>query len=659
MVMFCLTFTSLPMLSGSFDSHALAKNITLNASAYGQHGATLRWNKIKSPNSGYAVFRDGSPIAHLGKSKTSFTDSGLDSGTAHTYQIKTYVRKTKKQWFNKKTQKWQSKKPAKKYRGKSRKVYTYSYKKKSNSRSIRTDYAYYTITFRNWNGAVVKTQSYIQGSTPSCATPTRPADDNYTYTFSGWSPSITAAWGNKTYTAQYKATAKPKLAAPTNVKCVVDNDAKRMTVTWNAVSGATGYYVYKDFSGKSQRKYTDKKGIVDIDVTEGVTYTYYVRAINGDTTSEKSSKVTGQLTSQGSGDSGGTDTPTTPTNPEPTTQTVTVTDYLGVTRTFTKKSTDSMWTCTASSDGSTGFGTNQMVRYDKNIDGTFKNNNNHTLRTYHGATFNVTAIDNFQTDDRTMSFYTVEMYNGDPSKLQLVLDSDVQILERNTFEETGKYTYTPKKKYYYYKNGHPIGKTYDDGAFAKDVKESKSGYTLNKKVFYVNNSAMSIGDALGIWTDKFNVTVKYDGEVIGTVHVDTAKDVFFGPSWTTDNCNGMSPFRRKALEIAQQALRVKGKSGNLDTDLNRIDEYVKENYSYAEPITVDGATVTMTCYFGAIILETYSIYEFGEFGFEGSGSNYNASSGKHSVFVLDKSPHPYYETQGTHDGQYDSDVGYF
>lgn len=121
----------------------------------------------------------------------------------------------------------------------------------------------------------------------------------------------------------------------------------------------------------------------------------------------------------------------------------------------------------------------------------------------------------------------------------------------------------------------------------------------------------------------------------------------------------MSPFRRKALDIAQQALRVKGESGNLDTDLKRIDAYVKENYSYAEPISFNGTTTTMTCYFGAIIMETYSIYKFGEFGFEGSGSEYGTSNGKHSVFVLDKSPHPYYATQGTHDGQYDSDVGYF
>ena len=609
-IAFCVAFSGLPFLAGNLEANALAKkkklpkNITLQVAASGQTQAVLRWNKIKSPSKGYAVFRDGEPVKHFNTKKITFTDNELKAGTSYTYQIKTYTKKTVKMWFNKKTEKWQKKKPAKKYRGKSKKQAVYTYKKKSNAVTIHT------------------------ASAPA--------------------PSDTGDNGDG---------ASEALPAPTNVKCVVDNEAKKMTVTWNAVSGATGYYVYKDFSGKSQRKYTDKKGIVDIDVTEGVTYTYYVRAINGDTTSAISSKVTGQLTSQGSGDSG--DTPTTPTNPEPTTQTVTVTDYLGVTRTFTKKSNESSWKCTSSTDGDTGWSASRLNRYDKNLDGTFYSDSNESMRTYHGATFNISEIENFKNDERTMGFYTVEMYNGDPSKLQLVLDSDVQILERNTFEETGKYTYTPKKKYYYYKNGHPIGKTYDDGAFAKDVKESKSGYTLNKKVFYVGNSAMSIGDALGIWTGKFNVTIKYDGEVIGTLKVDTATDVFFGPSWTTDNCNGMSPFRRKALEIAQQALRVKGKSGNLDTDLNRIDEYVKENYSYAEPITVDGATVTMTCYFGAIILETYSIYEFGEFGFEGSGSNYNASSGKHSVFVLDKSPHPYYETQGTHDGQYDSDVGYF
>ena len=613
-IAFCVAFSGLPFLAGNLEANALAKkkklpkNITLQVAASGQTQAVLRWNKIKSPSKGYAVFRDGEPVKHFNTKKITFTDNELKAGTSYTYQIKTYTKKTVKMWFNKKTEKWQKKKPAKKYRGKSKKQAVYTYKKKSNAVTIHT------------------------ASAPA--------------------PSDTGDNGDG---------ASEALPAPTNVKCVVDNDAKKMTVTWNAVSGATGYYVYKDFSGKSQRKYTDKKGIVDIDVTEGVTYTYYVRAINGDTTSAISSKVTGQLTSQGSGDSG--DTPTTPTNPEPTTQTVTVTDYLGVTRTFTKKSTDSSWKCTSSTDGDTGWSASRLNRYDKNLDGTFYSDSNESMRTYHGATFNISEIENFKNDERTMGFYTVEMYNGDPSKLQLVLDSDVQILERNTFEETGKYTYTPKKKYYYYKNGHPIGKTYDDGAFAKDVKESKSGYTLNKKVFYVGNSAMSIGDALGIWTGKFNVTIKYDGEVIGTMKVDTATDVFFGPSWTTDNCNGMSPFRRKALEIAQQALRVKGKSGNLDTDLKRIDEYVKENYSYAEPITFDGATVTMTCYFGAIIMETYSIYEFGEFGFEGSGDNYNISSGKHSVFTLDRTTpeggHKFYQTQGKYDGQYDSDVGYF
>ena len=145
LTVFCLMFTSIPMMAGTFESNALAKNITLKASATGTSTAKLTWNKCKSPNSGYAVFRNGTVIGHYNTKKTSYSDSGLASGTSYTYQIKTYKKTTKTQWYNKKTGKWVSKKPAKKYRGKSRKVTSYSYKKKSNSVTIRTNYIYYSI----------------------------------------------------------------------------------------------------------------------------------------------------------------------------------------------------------------------------------------------------------------------------------------------------------------------------------------------------------------------------------------------------------------------------------------------------------------------------------------------------------------------------------
>ena len=333
-----MIFSGLPFMTGTAEADALAKkklpkNITLQAAASGQTEAKLAWNKIKSPGKGYAVFRDGEAIAHLNTKKTAFTDQGLASGTAHTYQIKTYTKKTVKMWFNKKTEKWQKKKPAKKYRGKSRKEAVYTYKKKSNTVRIQTEGpknntpsdtsqdntpadtpkdntpadtqknntpadtpksntpadtpknntpsdtsqnntpadtpkdntpadtqknntpadtpkdstpadtpkdntpadtpkdntpadtpkdntpadasqdntpadTSITITWKNWDGSILKTTTVQEGTTPSYGgTPTRP-DDSFTYTFKGWSPSIVAATRNATYTAEYTPKSK-------------------------------------------------------------------------------------------------------------------------------------------------------------------------------------------------------------------------------------------------------------------------------------------------------------------------------------------------------------------------------------------------------------------------------------------------------------------
>jgi len=68
---------------------------------------------------------------------------------------------------------------------------------------------YYTITWKNWDNSILKTDTVKAGVKPSYSgTPTRPEDSNYTYTFKGWTPSVTAASANTTYTAQYTATPK-------------------------------------------------------------------------------------------------------------------------------------------------------------------------------------------------------------------------------------------------------------------------------------------------------------------------------------------------------------------------------------------------------------------------------------------------------------------
>ena len=61
----------------------------------------------------------------------------------------------------------------------------------------------YTITWLDYDGATLKTETLAYGATPTCATPSR-ADDTYsTYTFLEWMPAVASVTGEATYTATY------------------------------------------------------------------------------------------------------------------------------------------------------------------------------------------------------------------------------------------------------------------------------------------------------------------------------------------------------------------------------------------------------------------------------------------------------------------------
>ncbi len=65
----------------------------------------------------------------------------------------------------------------------------------------------YTITFRNWDGTVLEAKEWEYGTLPSYSgTPTRPADAEHTYTFSGWDKTVSTVTGEATYTARYNGT---------------------------------------------------------------------------------------------------------------------------------------------------------------------------------------------------------------------------------------------------------------------------------------------------------------------------------------------------------------------------------------------------------------------------------------------------------------------
>ena len=66
----------------------------------------------------------------------------------------------------------------------------------------------YTVEFLNYDGEVLQSSTVNHGETPvySGKTPERPADEQYTYTFSDWDNAIAAATSDQTYKAQFNTT---------------------------------------------------------------------------------------------------------------------------------------------------------------------------------------------------------------------------------------------------------------------------------------------------------------------------------------------------------------------------------------------------------------------------------------------------------------------
>ena len=124
---FCIAFTGMPLMAGSLDAHAASKFTIKSAKAVSSSAVKLTWKKYKKSNT-YEVYRDGELVDRI--TKTSYTDEGLDASTEYAYKVKALKKYTKKQkqYFNKKTGEWQTKKPAKKYRGKSKTVKLTKYK---------------------------------------------------------------------------------------------------------------------------------------------------------------------------------------------------------------------------------------------------------------------------------------------------------------------------------------------------------------------------------------------------------------------------------------------------------------------------------------------------------------------------------------------------
>lgn len=65
----------------------------------------------------------------------------------------------------------------------------------------------YTIIFKDYDGSVIQSSSFLYGKTPTCTlVPKRSSTEEFNYSHSGWTPAVEKVTGEATYTAIYEAT---------------------------------------------------------------------------------------------------------------------------------------------------------------------------------------------------------------------------------------------------------------------------------------------------------------------------------------------------------------------------------------------------------------------------------------------------------------------
>ncbi|MCH4201382.1 MAG: leucine-rich repeat domain-containing protein [Bacilli bacterium] len=116
----------------------------------------------------------------------------------------------------------------------------------------------YNITWENYDGTVLETDSVAYGSTPTYdgATPSKDGTDQYTYTFSGWSPSVVAVTSDATYIAQFSSAINSYTITWENYDGTVletDSVAYGSTPTYDGATPSRdgneeGYYAFSGWS---------------------------------------------------------------------------------------------------------------------------------------------------------------------------------------------------------------------------------------------------------------------------------------------------------------------------------------------------------------------------------------------------------------------------
>ena len=128
---------------------------------------------------------------------------------------------------------------------------------------------YYTITFLDWNGTVLKEYSVKHDEIPTCEEPTREETAQYFYDFDGWDKEIVPVTGEAIYTATYLPTLRTYTVTWKNEDgTVLEGDINVPYGTMPEYNGAT-----PTKQGNAQYTYTFKGWHIEIsEVTGDITY---------------------------------------------------------------------------------------------------------------------------------------------------------------------------------------------------------------------------------------------------------------------------------------------------------------------------------------------------------------------------------------------------
>ena len=142
LVMAMVVFAAMP--AAGFEAEAAPKKpgtiYTIKAKDITSDAVTIKWGKASGKVSGYAIYRNGKYLTSVNAKTFSYKEKKLKYSTKYTYHVRAFNRTGKKvkQYYNKKTKKWQKKAPSKEFRGKSRRVKNKVYGKKSPAMSVKT-----------------------------------------------------------------------------------------------------------------------------------------------------------------------------------------------------------------------------------------------------------------------------------------------------------------------------------------------------------------------------------------------------------------------------------------------------------------------------------------------------------------------------------------